>query len=134
MRMHTNPLPLQGTYEALLTGDVLDLTTDALGAFVVKSPQLAQYTFSNALGGSMCKDAITGAIIRFPMSLRVPAVNSTVINPIALLTVPAADDPSVARRYNGQQSDGPAPPYLWAHAYKLLGYDATALKVICALG
>lgn len=93
------------------------------------NPQLALYRFSNALPGSACRDAITGATVRFPMALYVPPVQSTAINPVSLLTVPAADDPTVARRYNGRPSDGRAPHFLWTHAYKLFGYDATELGV-----
>lgn len=107
----------------------MDLTTDPLGAFEVPSPQLALYHFSNALPGSACKDAITGATVRFPMTLYVPPVTSTVINPISLLTVPAADDASVTRLYNGRLSDGRAPHYLWTHVYKLFGYDANQMGV-----
>jgi len=126
---HTSQTPTQGTYEALLTGDKMDLVTDALGAFQVEEPQLAQYRFSAALPGSVCKDAVTGAIIRFPLSLYVPPVVSTAVTSVALLTVPAADDPSVAQMYDGKVTDGRAPHYLWTHAYKLFGYDANELGV-----
>ncbi|KAI8463993.1 MAG: hypothetical protein J3K34DRAFT_129482 [Monoraphidium minutum] len=119
----------KGTYEALLTGDRLELTTDGLGGFEVDNPQLALYRFSNALPGSACRDAITGAVVRFPMSLHVPPVPSTAINPVSLLTVPAAEDGTVARRYNGRPSDGRAPHFLWTHAFKLFDYDANELGV-----
>ncbi len=133
----THPLPpfhTQGTYEALLTGDKLDLTTDGLGAFDVDEPQLAAYRFSPALPGSVCKDAVTGAVIRFPLALYVPPVKNTAITSVALLTVPAAADPTVTRLYGGKVTDGRAPPYLWTHAYKLFGYDADVLGVRVAAG
>ena len=119
--------PPQGTYEALLTGDRRDIATDALGAFNVSRPALALYTFSSALNGSACRDAITGVPVRFPMSLYVPPVATTVINPITLLTVPAASDPFVTKLYNGKPTDGRAPAFLWTQAYKLFDYDAEAL-------
>jgi hypothetical protein len=117
-----------GDYEALLTGERLDLTTDGLGGFEVRSPQLAQYRFARP-GGGECRDAVTGAPVRFPMTLYLPHVASTVINPLSLLTVPAAEDASVAALYGGSVTDGRAPGYLWTHAYKIFGYDATELGV-----
>ena len=118
----------QGTYEALATGKKHHLSTDALGGFEVPEPQLGLYRFSNALPGSACRDAITGATVRFPMALYVPPVTSTAITPIALLTVPAAEDPAVTRMYNGRPQDGRAPHYLWTQAYKLFGYNADELQ------
>jgi hypothetical protein len=123
----------QGAYEALLTGDKLNLTTNSLGAFSVATPQLAHYRFGSDLPGSLCKDAITNATIRFPMALFVPGINSTVINAIALLTVPVATDPAVTKLYSGKATDGRAPAYLWTQAYKLVGYDAADLNVSGAL-
>lgn len=120
---------MQGTFEALLTGDKLALTTESLGAFEVANPQLGEYRFSSGLEGSLCTDAVTGATVRFPMSLYVPRASSTAITAISLLTVPAADDSYVPALYNGTASDGRAPAYLWRHAYKLFGYDAGALGV-----
>jgi len=119
----------KGTYETLSTGEKVELFTDSLGSFEVEKPQLAQYRFSGSIPGSVCRDAITGVTIRFPMTLFVPAVALTVINPISLLTVPAADDMTVAKLYRGRVSDGRAPPFLWTHAYKILGYDAGELEV-----
>jgi hypothetical protein len=119
----------QGTYEAVLTGDKLDLTTDNMGAFEVANPQLGLYRFSSALEGSQCTDAITGVTVRFPFSLYVPPVIATAINAISLLTVPVADDATVTALYKGKVTDGRAPQYLWTHAYKLFGYDATKLAV-----
>jgi hypothetical protein len=121
--------PPKGTYEGLLTGDRRDITTDALGGFEVPNPALALYTFSPAINGSACRDAITNVPVRFPMSLYVPPVASTVINPIALLTVPAASDPFVTKLYNGKPTDGRAPAFLWTQAYKLFDYDADDLGV-----
>lgn len=75
------------------------------------------------------QDAVTGTTIRLPMTLNIPAVPSTVVNSIALLTVPAAADGAVTKAYGGSASDGVAPAYLWTHVYKLFGYDAAALDV-----
>lgn len=124
----------KGAYEALLTGDRADLATDGLGAFSVAGPRLARYYFSAALPGSVCKDAVTGVVVRLPMALYVPAVDSTVVNAIALLTVPAAADPTVAALYATTgtataAAAGRAPPHLWRHAYRLFGYDGPALGV-----
>ena len=52
-------------------------------------PQLALYRFSAALPGSACRDAVTGAAVRFPYVFALPQLSSAVANPIALLTVPA---------------------------------------------
>jgi hypothetical protein len=123
------PLQPQGTYEELLTGDKKMLTSDTRGVFTVSKPQLALYRFSSALQGSLCTDAITGATVRFPLSLYLPSTVSTAITPVSLLTVPAADDPTVTALYHGKVTDGRAPHYLWTHAYKLFGYDANSLAV-----
>ena len=125
------PLPScpQGTYEELLTGEKRVVTTDTLGEFGVPKPQLALYRFSSALEGSLCVDAITGATVRFPMSLYLPSTVSATITPVSLLTVPVANDPTVTSLYHGKVTDGRAPHYLWTHAYKLFGYDANSLAV-----
>ncbi len=75
------------------------------------------------------QDAVTGVAISFPMTLYLPPIDTTVVNPIALLTVPAASDAAVTKAYNGKPSDGRAPAYLWTRAYALFGYDESKLGV-----
>jgi hypothetical protein len=113
----------------LNTGEALDLVTNSIGAFAVDNPMVASYRFSPSLDGSVCKDSVTNATLRFPFSLHAPAVNTTVINAISLLTVPASSDPAVFQAYGGSVTNGHAPAYLWKHAYKLVGYDSQALGV-----
>ena len=111
------------------TGETQALTTDKLGVFSVVDPLVASYRFSSALPGSECTDAIIKAVVRFPMALYLPTANSTVINSIALLTVPAADDATVAKRYTAVSAQGRAQAYLWKFVYGMFGYDADALGV-----
>jgi hypothetical protein len=120
---------VQGTYEGLGTRSKLDLVTSPAGDFHVDSPQEASYTFSARPGGG-CRDAVTNALLRFPFSLNLPAVNTTTVNAIALLTMPAAGDPAVAKAHDaGRAAGGHAPAYLWRRAYRLVGYDPDELGV-----
>ena len=108
------------------TGETQALTTDKLGVFSVVDPLVASYRFSSALPGSECTDAIIKAVVRFPMALYLPTANSTVINSIALLTVPAADDATVAKRYTAVSAQGRAQAYLWKFVYGMFGYGCCA--------
>ena len=119
----------RGTYEALATSARVEVETDDVGVFSVDTaPGVGRLRFSASLPGSACRDGVTGAAVRFPFVVHLPPVASTAVTPIALLTVPAADDPAVARRHGGHAAAaGGAPPYLWAHAYALVGYNADAL-------
>lgn len=121
----------QGTYTPLATGQAEGLVTDALGAFSVPRPQVARYHFGATAPGSACRDALTNATVRVPLVVYLPPLNSTVINAIALLTVPAMSDPTVAPRY--PKASGGVPTYLAGHVYGLFGYNETALGVRSAL-
>lgn len=116
----------QGTYTPLATGVAEDLTTDGLGAFSVTRPQAARYQFGGTLPGAACRDALTNATVRVPLVVYLPPLNSTVVNAIALLTVPALSDAAVAARY--PRANG-LPTYLARHVYGMFGYSEAALGV-----
>lgn len=123
-----------GSVEALETGARSEVTTDALGAFAVQAPALAHYRFAPAAAaagaqGGDCRDAVTGVSLRFPWSAYLPPAPSAVLTPLALLTVPAAGDASVAAAYNASASGGGAPPFLWSRVHGLFGYDDRELGV-----